>query len=219
MVLFAHYPFNQTAGPTIPDVSGNARHGTQVGTVSFTAGQIGNALNLNGATGNYVDLPDGMLSTVNDVTFAVWVRVRTDRNWQRIFDFGASTTVNMFLTSHASMTGVNAVRFAITINGNAMEQQLTGAGVLPVGVWTHVAVGDRPHGGHLVRQRRVGGTNTMMTLRPSMLGTTANNWIGRRSTPTRTSTASWTNSESTTERCQRRRSPRCTTCGEGDGDG
>ena len=146
---------------------------------------VGNALNLANSTSssNYVDLPDNLMSGVTDLTIAVWVRVRTDRNWQRIFDFGASTTVNMFLTSHASMTGVNAVRFAITMNGNTNEQVLTGAGVLPVGTWTHVAVVLGSTGGILYINGVSAATNTNLLLRPSMLGTLNNNWIGRSRVP------------------------------------
>jgi uncharacterized protein len=178
-MLLAHYAFNQTAGPSIADVSGNARHGTIAGTATFVAGQIGNAISLPGTATNHVDLPDGLLSTVNDLTIALWVRVRSDRIWSRILDFGNSTSVNMFLTPHASVGGVNALRFAITMSGNGSEQRLDGPGVLATGVWTHVTVVLGSSGGTLYVNGASAGTNASLLLRPSMLGSTANNWLGR----------------------------------------
>lgn len=177
-MLLAHYAFNQTAGPSITDVSGNARHGTVAGSVSFVAGQIGNAVSLPGTSANHVDLPDGLLGSVNDLTIAVWVRPRTDRVWSRIFDFGNSTNVNMFLTPHASVGAVNALRFAITMNGTGGEQRLDGA-VLATGTWTHVAVVLGSNGGTLYVNGAAVMTNSSLLMRPSMLGATTNNWVGR----------------------------------------
>ncbi|HVT09060.1 MAG TPA: LamG domain-containing protein [Polyangia bacterium] len=181
--MFAYYPFDQTSGPTITDASGNGHNGTAQGTIAFAAGQIGNALNLNnGSSGmNYVSLPANLLQNVNDLTIAVWVFVRTDLSWARIFDFGSSTTKYMFLTSHAAGTGLNAVRFAITTGGNGpgMEQQLTGAAPLPTGTWTHVAVVlQGTSNGTLYVNGAAVASSTSIPLRPSSLGSMPNDWLG-----------------------------------------
>ncbi len=122
--LFAYYPFDQTAGPTIPDASGNGHGGTLAGTATFPAAVIGNGLSLPGVSGDYVALPGALLQTVTNVTIALWVNVRADQAWQRVFDFGSSTNVYMFLTPHAG--GTSIARFAITTSGNATanEQRL-----------------------------------------------------------------------------------------------
>jgi Concanavalin A-like lectin/glucanases superfamily len=94
---------------------------------SGPTGVIGNGISLPGASGDYVTLPSAFIQTLQDITITLWVNVHVDQTWQRVFDFGSSQTVYMFLTSHAG--GANA-RFAITTAGNTMEQQLNGTAVL-----------------------------------------------------------------------------------------
>ena len=175
--LFAYYPFDQTAGPTIPDASGNGRGGTLAGAATFPAGVIGNALSLPGVSGDYVALPSALLQTVTNVTIALWVNVRADQTWQRVFDFGSSTNVYMFLTPHAG--GTSIARFAISTSGNANEQHLDATSVLPVGTWTHVAIVLGAGGGTLYLNGAAVATNAALTLRPADLGAAANNWLGR----------------------------------------
>jgi hypothetical protein len=174
--MFAYYPFDQTAGPTITDASGNGRNGTLSGTATFPAGVIGNGLSLPGASGDYVTLPSAFLQTLTNISITVWVNVHTDQTWQRVFDFGSSQNVYMFLTSHAA--GANA-RFAITTAGNTMEQQLNATAVLPTGTWTHVAIVLGSNGGTLYINGAVVATNPALTLRPADLGAAANNYLGR----------------------------------------
>ncbi len=177
--LFAYYPFDQTAGPTIPDASGNGHAGTLAGTATFPAAVIGNGLSLPGASGDYVALPSALLQSVTNVTIALWVNVGADQAWQRVFDFGSSTNVYMFLTPHAG--GTTVARFAISTSGNATanEQRLDATGVLPIGTWTHVAIVLGAGGGTLYVNGAVAGTNAALTLRPADLGATTNTWLGR----------------------------------------
>jgi hypothetical protein len=174
--LFAYYPFDQTAGPTIPDASGNGHDGTLAGTATFPAGMIGNALSLPGASGDYVTLPTGFIQTLTSLTITVWVNVHADHTWQRVFDFGSSQNVYMFLTSHA---GAANARFAISTSGNGNEQQLNATTLLPAGTWTHVAIVLGTGGGTLYINGAVAATNAALTLRPTDLGATTNNWLGR----------------------------------------
>ncbi len=175
--LFAYYPFDQTAGPTIPDASGNGHGGTLAGTATFPAAVVGNGLSLPGVSGDYVTLPGALLQTVTSVTIALWVNVRADQAWQRVFDFGSSTNVYMFLTPHAG--GTSIARFAISTTGNATEQRLDATSVLPLGTWTHVAIVLGAGGGTLYINGAAVGTNAALTLRPADLGAAANNWLGR----------------------------------------
>lgn len=175
--LFAYYPFDQTAGPTITDTSGNGHNGTLAGTATFPAGVIGNGLSLPGASGDYVALPSALLSTLTSVTITLWVNVHTDNTWQRVFDFGTSTTAYMFLTPHAG--GTTIARFAITTSGNGNEQHLDAPAVLPLSTWTHVAIVLGAGGGTLYVNGAVAATNTALTLRPSDLGAMTNDWLGR----------------------------------------
>src|SRR6185295_9677485 len=93
-----------------------------------------------------------------------------------------STTGYMFLTTFQSMTAPNSVRFAITTTNNAAEQQISSTTRLTTGAWHHHAVVldvGATYVGTLYIDGAVAGTNAAMTLRPSSLGNTTNNWIGR----------------------------------------
>ncbi len=141
------------------------------------AGQtgFGNAIRLNGSQPNqYVDLPDGVANGMTDFTISSWVNWNGGQDWARIFDFGNNTGLFMFLTPNAG--GAPGVRFAITTGGG--EQQITAANPLPTG-WHHVAVTLSGTTGTLWVDGQSVATNPNMTLNPSSLGNTTNNWIGR----------------------------------------
>ena len=110
------------------------------------------------------------------ITIAAWVNLDTVSNWMRIFDFGSGTATNMFLTPKNGANG--KIRFAIKNNGSA-EQIIDGQAVLPTGGWHHVAVTLNGSTGILYVDGVQVGTNTAMTLKPSTLGATTQNWIGR----------------------------------------
>jgi hypothetical protein len=147
---------------------------------------------LNG-TGAYVDLPNGILSGLDSVTLEVWLADNNSGNWSRIFDFGNSSggedvagtgTRYVFLSPQA---GNGSLRGAITITGGgAGEQVLEWSGVrLPANTLKHVAwtADGATHTGRLYVDGLLVAENSNMTLRPSDLGITSNNWIGRRRLP------------------------------------
>src|SRR6202012_2909200 len=86
----------------------------------------------------------------------------------------------MFLTLSA---GGGPLRFAITTSGNGNEQQLNDTGNRPLTAWRLVTLplagptGTRSANGQPV------ATNPTMTLNPSSLGDTSQNWIGRSQFP------------------------------------
>jgi hypothetical protein len=142
-------------------------------------GRLGNAVKLDG-TDEYVSLPAGIVSGLADFTVSAWVNPSADDTWSRIFDFGTGTAVNMFLTVDG---GGNGLRFGITTNGNGAEQDLTGGGQLPLNTWSHVAVTLAGGTGTLYLDGKAVATNPAMTLKPSSLGATTQNWIGRSQYP------------------------------------
>ncbi len=168
------YPANAASGTTLADASGSGKDATLSGAAAFAAGVSGNALYL---TGGHASLPTGVVSTLNDFTIAAWVKIDTLSTWSRIFDFGTGTTVNMFLTPRASSTS-GVVRFAITTSGGNNEQQINGTSALAAGSWQHVAVTLSGNTGTLYVNGVAVGTNTNMTLRPSSLGSTTQNYLG-----------------------------------------
>jgi Alpha-L-arabinofuranosidase B, catalytic/Alpha-L-arabinofuranosidase B (ABFB) domain/Concanavalin A-like lectin/glucanases superfamily/Lamin Tail Domain len=138
-------------------------------------GKIGNAVRLSGS-GEYVQLPTGIVSGLHDFTISTWVNPSQNSAWSRLFDFGTGTNNYMFLTMSA---GGGPLRFAITTNGNGSEQQLTAPGTLPLNTWSHVAVTLSGTTGTLYINGQAVATNNNMTLNPAALGNTNQNWIGR----------------------------------------
>ncbi|WP_375140482.1 DUF5695 domain-containing protein [Cohnella herbarum] len=172
--VVAKYLFNETSGTAASDSSGNGKHATLTGGTTWAAGHAGNALSLNGSNA-YANLPNGIVSNLNDFTIATWVKVNSLSNWARIFDFGTGTSNYMFLAPQAGGAGI---RFAITTGGNGSEQVLN-APVLPTGVWKHVAVTLTGTTGRLYVDGVQVAINASMTLKPSSLGTTNLNYIGK----------------------------------------
>src|SRR5216683_1579855 len=60
-------------------------------------GEIGNAVELSG-NGEYVNLPNGIVSGLHDFTISAWVNPSANSAWSRVFDFGTGTSNFMFLT-------------------------------------------------------------------------------------------------------------------------
>jgi hypothetical protein len=171
----AHYPFDETAGTTAADATGNGRTATLAGGANWTTGRTGGAVNLSGS-GAYVSLPAGILAGATAFTVAAWVRRDTAAAWARLFDFGSGTGTNMFLTPQS---GSGTARFAITTGGAGGEQRIDAPAALPLGAWTHVAVTQTGNLGVLYINGSEVARNAAMTVRPSALGATTGNWIGR----------------------------------------
>lgn len=142
-----------------------------------------NFLDFDGAD-DYIQLPNGIAASSPDFTFEAWVLWDGGGFWERIFDFGDNPTINMFFTPRS--LGDN-LRFAITIGGAGMEEQLNGP-ILPSGSWQHVAVVlDQIAPGNVVGYLYLNGLlldqNNGMTLDPTSLGSTVQNFIGKSQYP------------------------------------
>ena len=142
-------------------------------------GRHGSALRLNGpSSAQYVTLPQEAINQLTDFTIATWINLASTQSWTRLFDFGQNTTVNMFLTPRAGVTG-NVPRFAITVGGSGAEQRINGTTALPTNQWVHIAVTLAGSTGTMYVDGQPVGTNPSMTLNPSNLGNPGNRWIGR----------------------------------------
>ncbi|MGN6370531.1 MAG: LamG-like jellyroll fold domain-containing protein, partial [Phycisphaerae bacterium] len=169
----AWYPADAATGTTLTDASPFAQNASLSGAASFAAGVSNNALLLNGG---YATLPQAIVSSLNDFTISSWIKPTTLNNWSRIFDFGSGVNNYMFLTPSAGGTG--ALRFAITAAGNGSEQQLNGP-ALTVNTWYHVAVTLAGNTATLYVNGQPVATNTSMTLHPTNLGATTQDYLGK----------------------------------------
>jgi hypothetical protein len=168
------YSLSETSGTTVADsVGGSSWNGSLPNSGTFSSGQ----LTIAAASQQYVSLPGSIVSTLTNFTIEVWVKLNTTANWTRIFDFGNSATSYMFLTPQNGST--TRLRFAISTNGPGSEQQITGPSALSSGVWNHIAVTLNGNTGILYVNGTAVATNNAMTLKPSTLGGTANNYLGR----------------------------------------
>ncbi|HEX7651921.1 MAG TPA: LamG domain-containing protein, partial [Verrucomicrobiae bacterium] len=107
----------------------------------------------------------------------VWVQLSSTANWARVFDFGNSTTAYMFLAPQNGTSGT--LRFGITTNSAGGEQQINCSRTLSTGAWHQLAVTQSNSLGVLYLDGTPVGTNSALTLKPSSLGTTTNNYLGK----------------------------------------
>ncbi|MEY2936225.1 MAG: hypothetical protein RL033_6974 [Pseudomonadota bacterium] len=140
---------------------------------------------------NYVNLPNGLVSSLGSGTFEAWLQWGGGDPWQRIFDFGSSQTGEdvraggeeyLFLTPRSSD---DTVRATFLSSETVDEVQVNGAAPLPSGVVSHVAVVVDGQAGTLALF--INGALASSAALPSSLVALAgdnNNWLGRSEFPT-----------------------------------
>lgn len=176
--LTTHYQFNETTGSRAEDSAGN-NNGTLMSGASWTTGTTDNAVQLDGTSTGYVELPDGLVETLSDCTFSIWVNASSIPTWSRIFDFGMGTESYMFLSPNS---GSSTVRFAITLASGGNEQQLNSGSALATGGWHHIAITLSGDTGTLYIDGSVADTQTI-SIDPADLGLTSHNFIGKSQYP------------------------------------
>lgn len=172
----AYLKFDESSGTTAFDATTNAWDGTLVNGATFVAGYSNNAVSLNSNNLQYVTLPAGVVRSLSNFTIAAWVNQTTTASWMRVFDFGTGTATYMFLAPLPG--GASAPRFAFRLNSGT-EQQINGTSAVSVGAWHHFAVTLNGSVGILYVDGVAVGTNSSMSLNPSSLGSTTQNYIGK----------------------------------------
>jgi hypothetical protein len=188
--LIHRYSFSGNANDSVGTAHGTAvqrsnANGPLGAPVTFQSGQAV----LDGA-GAYIDLPNGMFSRLTNVTIEAWVTWDGGGAWQRIFDFGTSTSGEdpngsaaignglnyVFLTPNGAGSG--RTRFAITDASNGGERPiLNDADQFPIGEQVHVAVAYGPPVDRVfVNGRQVAAGEAVIPLSALQ---DLNNWLGR----------------------------------------
>jgi len=173
--LVVQLKFDESAGTTAADSSDRANHATLVNGPTFAAGKFVNAITFPATASQHAKLPSGITSGVTDFTISTWVKLNSSSNNTRIFDFGTGTNNYMELCPKTSANGF--VRYEIVSSGTL--QQINTTYTFPTGVWTHVALTQSGTTGTLYINGTSVGTNAGLTLKPSNLGTTTLNYVGR----------------------------------------
>ena len=172
--LVHRYSFSETGGVSVADsVGGPVWSGTLPNGGALSGGQ----LILSSISQQYVSLPGGLVSSLSNCTVMAWVNLASASNGSRVFDFGNDTNTYMFLTPQDGAS--DALRFAITTGGTGSEQQINGNSALSTGLWHQVAVTLNSGTGILYVDGAAVGTNSGMTINPSSLGGTVNNYLGK----------------------------------------
>jgi hypothetical protein len=146
------------------DFDGNANdsvgsnNSTTSGSPAYISSNFGQAIDLDG-TDDYITLPAGV-ADAEDITVAAWINWDGGNQWQRIFDFGTSTSQYLFLTPRS---GDNTLRFAIKNGGS---EQVVQTSQLPTGQWVHVAVTLRNDAATLYVNGRAVASNGAVTINP-----------------------------------------------------
>ena len=198
--LVAYYPFDANAN----DFSGNSHNGTQIGSPTYVAGKINNAINFgNNLNLNYIDIADNndfsFTNGTTDVPFTIsmWVNLTS-----------ASVTGSWFISKRGETSGTdewqfmffqNRVQFwKFQFNNNGIYQQIaTATGALPLNTWTHFVYTDDGSGavgsGKIYRNgvlstninQNTGGTYTRMNNGTNLTRIGMNSWTPAATLKTR----------------------------------
>ena len=173
--VLAQLRFDESSGTVAADSTGHGWNGMLTGSTSWQTGanaRIGNALKL---TGGYGTLPAGIVSSLNDFTVAFWVRLDAINGWARVFDFNNGNTTNSMYFVPKTGNAAGVIRFGL--NGQLLEAPASTQ--FAINAWTHVAITLAGSTATLYLNGTAVATSATMTNRPSGLGSTPTNYIGK----------------------------------------
>ncbi len=173
-----YYDFNENDGSSPHDQWGGYE-AVLNSSVQWESGIHGGGIYLDGSTESYMEIEDGVVQNLSDFTISSWVKLESSQNWVRIFDFGDGTDTYMFLTPQNAGDGKYFFAFK-----NAGKEEYIYTNVSPqTGQWAHVAVTLEGSTGIIYVNGVEAGRNEAMTIKPSMLDLTTQNYIGKSQWP------------------------------------
>ena len=208
--LRVHLRFDDGTGTTASDSSGNDFHGT-LHNATWATGRVGGAVDLANNDDRqpsldgggldpayhigkqYVSLPPNIMAPCNDVTVALWVRLRSLTGFTRVLDLDGGVNGFIYLTATAGGPANPGLLFNIFRNPPNSDQNVAGvypapdAGGTLLNQWHHYAI---TLSGTVARAYFDGvqvGQNLNMTFNPSQVsirpdggaGGEPHAWLGR----------------------------------------
>jgi Concanavalin A-like lectin/glucanases superfamily len=169
--LMAAYSFDEGAGTSVGDTSGNAHTGTITGTTWITSGWFGGALRFDGAN-DWIAVPDAAgLDLRTGMTLEAWVYPTALSGWRTVVLKERAGGLVYALYAHADVPWPAAY---VRVGGE--DVGVEGVSPLRLNAWTHLAttydgailrlyvngmeVGSQPGGGNIqvsTGRLRVGG--------------------------------------------------------------
>ncbi|MFD2835488.1 glycosyl hydrolase [Gramella sp. AN32] len=173
-----YYDFNENEGSNPHDQWGNYK-GTLNSSVQWKPGSQDSGIYLDGSAESYMEIEEGMMENLSDFTISSWVKLESSQNWVRIFDFGSGTDTYMFLTPQNGSDG----KYFFVFKHAGNEEFVTTNLSPELGKWVHVAVTLEGSTGIIYINGVEAGRNEAMTINPSMLGKTTQNYLGKSQWP------------------------------------
>lgn len=177
--LHLYYDFNESSGDIAFDRWGGYDATFTSEAVKRANGRLGKAIELNATADSYIQLPEGIVSGLNNFTVAAWIHLNANEENTRIFDFGNGTNQYISLSPNA---GSNTIRYKL-VNGDTnntfdVEHELS------LKKWTHIALKRSGVFLYLYIDGNLIERSGPMALAPAALGNTVKNYIGKSQSST-----------------------------------
>lgn len=146
--LVLHYAFEETAGTNLPDRGPRAMSATLSDPAMWTPmGRTGRGIQMQGTTPatQYVSLPNGVLTGIDDFSISVWIKLTSNPVWARIYDMGNGlpdpANRFMYLTTNGFTAGMSDGIHAASYGGSVANESIVSTSTfLPLNVWKHLAL-------------------------------------------------------------------------------
>lgn len=176
---FLHINFNENNGAIVRDEWG-AYNGTLYNSPVWGSGKDSatGALTLVKSSSSYIQLTNGVVSTLNDFTIATWIKLPTNQGINtRVFDFGNNTSNFMILIPWITTANGANMRYKITCATGTNDKYIPYA--LPLGTWQHVVISQTGAVFKVYVNGALQYTDSNSTVKPSDMGVTTQNYLGR----------------------------------------
>lgn len=184
-ILVARYEFAEVDEDKIADSSKNQNDAELIGSFTSIEGPVDGAIKLSG-TDNYVQMPEGIIADLEELTVSTWVRLDEKRYWSRVFSFGNNSDDPddgvLFLAALGSNFETDEhqgwLKLDWAVYGIEDSDIFVLGPIIEVGRWYHVAVTLTKDTASLYVDGELYDSTDNIAL-PKDLGVTEQNYIGK----------------------------------------